>query len=159
DRYTTKVTDLLPGQVAHFFIPSDMFTDRLIVRITNVEPELPPDQQNAAFGDDLFVIGVDAPTSMAVHRIAGPGGSPGAIVHGDPPYPIDNRQTGTVRLPVQEDTTKAGRISTRLTIERRRRPPTLPSAVGQIRQGDLIPYYVDMPAAAEAVLELFWLQN
>jgi hypothetical protein len=159
DTFTSDVKDLKPGQVAHFFVPSDILTDRLVVKITSIVRELPPEDQNLLFGDDLFVMGVDAPTSFAVHRIGIPTGSEGAFVNTDSTFVIDNPQTGLVRLGLQGDWTNAGRISATLTIERERRPPNVPSAIGQIRQGDLIPFYVNVPAAAQAVFELFWLQN
>ena len=159
DKFTSDVKDLKPGQVAHFFVPSDILTDRLVVKITSIVRELPPEDQNIFFGDDLFVMGVDAPTSFAVHRIENPPGSEGVFVGADSMFTIDNPQTGLVRLGLQGDWTNAGRISAKLTIERERRPPNVPSAIGQIRQGDLIPFYVNVPAAAHAVFELFWLQN
>ena len=157
DKFTTEVKALKPGQVAHFFVPSDIFTDRLVVKITNIVPEA--DRQNTLFGDDLFVMGVDAPTSFAVHRIENPPGSEGVFVNADSTFTIDNPQTGLVRIALQGDWTNGGPISAKLTIERQRRLPTLPSAVGQIEQGDLIPFYVDVPVATQAVFELFWLQN
>jgi hypothetical protein len=153
------VKDLTPGQVAHFFVPSDIFTDRLVVKITNIVPELPADQQNAFFGDDLFVMGVDAPTSFAVHRIENPPGSEGVFINADATFTIDNPQTGLVRIGVQGDWTNAGKISARLTIERQRRLPNLPSAIRHITQGDVIPFYINVPVATQAVFELFWLQN
>lgn len=159
DKFTTEVKDLTPGQVAHFFVPSDIFTDRLVVKIASIVPELPPEDQNLLFGDDLFVMGVDAPTSFAVHRIENPPGSEGVFVNTDSTFTIENPQTGLVRIALQGDWTNAGRISAKLTIERHRSLPTLPSAVGKIEQGDIIPFYVNVPVAAEAAFELFWLQN
>jgi subtilisin family serine protease len=156
DRFTTQVNRLKPGQVAQFYVPSDIFTSKLVVKITNIDPELEPADQNALFGDDLFVMGVDAPTSFAVHRI----GSGGVFVAGDATFTIDNPQTGLVRIALQGDWTNAGRMSAKLTIERKRSLPTLPSAIGRIRQDDLVPYRIDVPAGVkEGVIELFWLQN
>jgi hypothetical protein len=157
DTFTSDVKDLKPGQVAHFFVPSDIFTDALVVKITNIAREGP--DQNLLFGDDLFVMGVDAPTSFAVHRIENPPGSEGVFVSTDTTFTIDNPQTGLVRIGLQGDWTNKRRISATLTIERQRRPPNVPSANGQIRQGDLIPYYIDVPVATQAVFELFWQQN
>ena len=58
-----------------------------MVKITNIVPEGP--DQNALFGDDLFVMGVDAPTSFAVHRIENPTGSEGVFVNADTTFTID----------------------------------------------------------------------
>lgn len=157
DKFSSQVSLLVPGQVAQFYVPSDMFTDRLVVTITNIVPEGP--DQNFFFGDDLFVMGVDAPTSTAVHRIENPPGSEGVFVNTDTSFTIDNPQTGLVRIAIQGDWTNAGRISANLAIERRRTPPTLPSATGHVRQDDIIPFHINVPAATQAVFELFWRQN
>ena len=157
DKFTTELKSLTPGQVAHFFIPSDAFTERLVVRITNIVPEAM--QPNTLFGDDLFVMGVDAPTSFAVHRIENPPGSEGVFVNADATFMIDKPQTGLVRLGLQGDWTNGGPISANLTIERQRSLSTLPSAAGKIEQGDVIPFYINVPVAKEAAFELFWLQN
>jgi hypothetical protein len=104
-------------------------------------------------------MGVDAPTSSAVHRIENPPGNEGAFVNADSKFTIDKPQTGLVRVAIQGDWTNAGRISSTLTIERRRGLPTLPSAIGQVRQDDIIPFHIKVPPAARAEFELFWLQN
>ena len=44
-------------------MPSDAWTDQLVVKLSNVAPELPPEQQNQLFGDDVLVRIADAPTS------------------------------------------------------------------------------------------------
>src|SRR5262249_49016679 len=147
DRFTARTPILTAGQVVQFYIPSDLFTDALTIKITEIVREGTP---NAIFGDDVFVMGVDAPTSFAVHRIAPDAG--GAFVAQDTTFTIDNPQTGLVRLAVQGDWTNGGRVSARVTIERTRRLPTLPSAVGQIQQDDEIPYSINVPAGtAQAV--------
>jgi len=164
DRFQTEVRDLLPGQVAQFFVPSDDQTDRLVVKITSVAPELPRDRQNVFFGDDLFVMGVDAPTSFAVHRIVTPqppaAAANGAFVNADATFTIDNPQNGLVRIAIQGDWTNAGRISATLTIERERGSLARATARGKVTQGDFIRIQVDVPAGAlQAVFEVFWRQN
>ncbi len=157
NRFTANVRNLLPGQVAQFYVPSDIFTDAITVTITEIQREGPV---NTLFGDDLFVMGVDAPTSFAVHRIEDPVGSEGVLVADDWSFTIDHPQTGLVRLALQGDWTNGGRISATLTLTRTRRLPTLPSAIGLVRQDDVIPYTVMVPAGtAASVFELFWLQN
>jgi subtilisin family serine protease len=159
DRYTRHLDKLVPGQVIQFFIPSDERTDRLTVSFSNVRPENPA-VVNQLFGDDLFVMGVDAPTSFAVHRIENPPGSEGVFVAGNATFTIDDPQTGFVRLAVQGDWTNAGPISADVTIERTRRPFGWHSGTGKVAQDDLIPVTVDVPAGtAQAVFELFWKQN
>jgi subtilisin family serine protease len=153
DVFKAHVKDLLPGQAAQFFVDSDIKTDRLVVKLSNVTPELPPSQQNQLFGDDLFVMVADAPTSFL---------SPLAIsfIAADTSIPIDNPQTGLVRVALQGDWTNAGRISADVRIERVRKNPPLPTAIGLVRQGDLVPIQFEVPAGtAELVVELGFLQS
>jgi subtilisin family serine protease len=153
DRFTAQVNRLKPGQVSQFYVPSDIFTNKLVVSITNIVKEGP---QNTLFGDDFFVMGIDAPTSFAVHRI----GDGGDFVGVDTTFTIDNPQTGLVRIALQGDWTNGGPVSAKVTIDRQRSLATLPSAIGRIRQDDLVPYTIDIPAGVtEGVIELFWLQN
>jgi hypothetical protein len=159
NRYTTRVGNLVPGQVAQIFVPSDFWTDRLVVKVTNVVPEKPPAEQNVFFGDDLFVNVADAPTSFAVLRV-GQDPGPNPFVVADTTYTIDNPQTGLVRVALQGDWTNAGKISADVTIERTRGPQGWPSAVGRIAEGETIPFEVTIPAgAAQAVFELSWLRS
>ena len=159
DKYKTRVRDLVPGQVAQIFVPSDFWTDRLEVKITNVVAEKAPEEQNALFFDDLFVNVADAPTSVAVLRV-GQSGGPSPYVLGDTTYTIDNPQTGLVRVALQGDSTNAGKISADVTIERTRGPQGRPSAVGRIAEGETVPFEVTIPAgAAKAVFELSWLRS
>jgi len=127
------------------------------VSLTELVPEGPV---NTLFGDDLFVMGVDAPTSFALHRIEDPPGSGGVFVNADRTFTIDHPQTGLVRIGIQGDWTNSGRISAKLTIERVRRLLGRRAAEGRIAQDDVIPFVVDVPAGtSEAVFELAWLQN
>ena len=151
DRFSSFVPRLVPGQVQQFFIPSDEQTDRLTVKITEVTPG---SVQNVLFGDDLFVMGIDAPTSEAVDRITP------QFVAGDATFVIDNPQTGLVRLALQGDWTNASPIAARVTIERQRSLLARRTASGVIRQDDSIPVTVHVPSgASQAVFELFWQQN
>jgi serine protease AprX len=153
DRYTAHVADLRPGQVNQFFVPSDVRTDRLTVKLSNITPELPAFQQNALFGDDVLLNVVDAPTSVGVLRLAG-------FVNADSTFTIDNPQTGLVRVALQGDSTNAGKISADVTIERVRGPQGRPSAVGRIGEGEDVVYEVAIPAgAAKAVFETSWLRT
>lgn len=151
DQFTALVPSLVPGQVQQFFIPADDRTDKLTVKITQITPG---GVQNALFGDDLFVMAIDAPTSEAVDRIEP------AFVAKDTTYVIDNPQTGLVRLALQGDWTNASPISARVTIERQRSPLARRTASGVIRQDDVIPVTVNIPSGvSQAVFELFWQQN
>jgi hypothetical protein len=148
-----KVKDLLPGQAAQFFVDADFKTDKLVVSFSNVTPALPPAQQNQLFGDDLAVRVADAPTSFFAPLVDD-------FVAGDKSYAIDNVQTGLVRVAILGDTTNAGRISADVRIERVRKTPPLPTAIGLIREGDIIPVAFDVPAGTtQLVVELGFLQS
>lgn len=155
DSYATDVWMLKPGQVMQLFIPADDRTERFTVSFTEVTPSGTP---NTLFGDDLFVMGLDAPTSQAIHRIDPV--NEGAFVNGDATFVIDNPQTGLVRLAIQGDWTNGGRISARVKITRQRARLARPTAVGMVQQDDLIPIRVNVPAGvSQAVFEVFWKQN
>jgi hypothetical protein len=146
------VSNLKPGEVAQIFVPSDAFTSRLTVTIDQVTPQLPPAQQNQFFGDDVFYMVADAPTSYLVERASGFVASTATRV-------IDNPQTGLVRVALQGDWTNAGKISARVTVTRER-GFALPSALSLIEQDEVELFEFDVPAgSSEAVFELAWKQN
>jgi hypothetical protein len=155
NRYTTTLSNLKPGEVAQIFVPSDFLTKRFTVTIDNVSAALPPADQNQLFGDDVFFMVIDAPTSFAVERASG-FVAVGATSASD----IADPQTGLVRVAVQGDWTNAGTVSARVTIERTRRFDGLPTTVGIIEQDETRFVEVDVPAgAADAVFEVSWLQS
>ena len=153
DVFSTRISSLRPGEVAHFFVPSQDRTDRFVVKLRNVTPALPADQQNQLFGDDLQVMIVDAPTSFAEIRAL-------EFVAGDADFTVDNPQSGIVRVAVQGDSTNAGRISADLVIERTRSRVGPPTFTGTLEQGDLVPVEVDVPAGTtQVVFETFWKED
>jgi subtilisin family serine protease len=166
DRFTTKLRNLKPGEVAHVFLPSDALTRRFDITIDQITPALPPDQQNQFFlcgdpgeefvcGDDLFVTVVDAPTSDNDTLAS-------AFVNSQDTMQlrVDHPQTGLVRIAVMGDWTNAGLISARLTVTRQRRLDGLPTKIGRIEQDEIRFVEVDVPAgASSAVFEVAWKQN
>jgi hypothetical protein len=166
NRFSTRIKNLKPGQVAQIFVPSDFLTSSLAVTIDQVTPELPPEQQNQFFlcgpdeapflcGDDVFVTIVDAPTSFALERAGGFPNSKEAFN-----ATIANPQTGLVRVALQGDWTNGGRVSATVTITRTQTFDGLPTAIAIIEQDETDFVEVDVPAgAAKAVFELAWSQN
>jgi hypothetical protein len=153
--FTTRIRNLRPGEVAHFFVQTRDEVNQLTVRLRNLKPELPPEQQNQLFGDDLYVRVADAPT----HIITGTSQVyvVDEFVFADADFVINEPQTGLVRVAVQGDRTNAGRISADLVIERRKRELKPESAEGRISEGQTIDYQVNVPAGkSNAVFELFW---
>src|SRR5207245_8339329 len=67
--FSTRVQNLRPGEVAHFFVETTDEVSRLVVHLRNITPQLPPEKQNQLFGDDLFVRVADAPTSFFSPRV------------------------------------------------------------------------------------------
>jgi subtilisin family serine protease len=154
EKFKTKLKNLKPGQVAHFFIPSSDRTDQFTVKLENVTPELPPASQNQLFGDDLFVQAVDAPTSFAETPLLIDAFTIGGS------FPINNPQTGLIRLAVQGDWTNAGRISGDLTIERKKNPQGFPTGLGKVEDGEFVEESFEVPAGtAQLVVELAWDTN
>jgi len=153
DSFSTHVRDLVPGQVAQFFVESDPDTDELQVDLTSLTPELPPAQQNQLFGDDVYFKIVDAPTSYEDLHVKD-------FVGADKSFVFDNPQTGLVRVALQGDWTNAGKVSADLTIRRVRSRAGRASAHGTIREGDLVPLEVEVPAGTqEARFETHFLRS
>jgi subtilisin family serine protease len=148
--FSTRIQNLRPGQVAHFFIETRDEVNRLVFRLRNITPQLPPDKQNQIFGDDLIVRIMDASTSAFLPKVD-------EFIATDSAFTLDEPQTGLVRIAVQGDWTNAGRISTDLVIEKSRRPLQPESAEGKISQQEQIEFRVNMPAGkSNATFELFW---
>jgi hypothetical protein len=153
NRYSARIRDLKPGEVAQIFVPSDFLTSSFTVTIDQIAPELPLEKQNQLFGDDIFYSIADAPTSFLVDR--GSGFVVDAVTNDVP-----NPQIGLVRVAVQGDTTNAGRVSATVTITRERKFDGFPTTVAIIEQDEIDFVEVDVPAgASKAVFELAWKQN
>jgi subtilisin family serine protease len=157
DRFTTHVANLQPGHVKHLFVPANDTTSQLNVRLFNVTPELPPGSQNQLFGDDLHIAIADAPTSTADWRIDPSLGESFVPAGSDITIPIDNPQTGFLRVALQGDWTNAGRVSADVEITQVRNPLGPPSDSGKVRQGEEDVVHFDIAAGThELVVELFW---
>ena len=151
DAFSTRITDLIPGQVAHFFVRSREDTDRLRITLDNIEPELPPGQQNFFFRDDLLLEVVDAPTSFARTRALA------FVRFGPATFEVRDPQTGIVRVAVMGSWTNAGRISADLIVEQERNSQGERTAAGRVGQGETDFVEVEIaPGTARAVLELSW---
>ena len=155
DAYVQRITNLLPGQVAQVFIPSDLATSRLTVELSDLSSTAP---SGGPTNDAAHVQLVDAPTGWrlewehAWERV--PIGFTGWS------RTIERPQTGLVRLAVQGNTGNSGRLSATVTIRRERTQPSAPSAAGRIRQDDFLPFDFDVPAGTRRLeVEATWRQN
>ncbi len=154
DTFTTHISNLVPGQVAHFFVESKKDSSQILVSFDNVSPELPPTEQNAFFGDDLLVHVADAPTSIDDLLLGD------TYINAPASYAFDNPQTGIVRVAVMGDWTNAGMISTDLTIQRVKTKEAKKLDSGEVEQGELDTLLVDVPVGtSELTFELSWSNN
>ncbi len=152
-QYATQVADLLPGQVAHFLVRSPKDAERLVVSLENVTPELPPEQQNALFGDAIILFVADAPTSFDVLRVA-------AGVFDDGTFVVDQPQTGLLRVAVMGAPSNAGRVSCDLRLERERTPLKGRTAFGALLEGEEEVVRFEVPAGiSELRLRLDWVHH
>ena len=153
DPYSMHMADLLPGQVQHVFVRSHKKTRSFSISFTNIQPELPPAEQNVLFGDDLFVTVQDAITSDK----ATVGGGFYAV---DTTVTVDQPQTGIIRIAVMGDWTNAGRISADLTITEVRSDEDEETAEGKVEQSETEVIFIDIPAGtAKASFDLSWKNN
>lgn len=149
--YSTSFNNLMPGQVGHLFLDSKKNTDAFEVCF-NATPELDPADQNAFFGDDLFVLVQDALTSD--EDVLGTYFMTQGCVS------IPNPQTGIVRVGIMGDWTNAGRISTDVFVTevRSSRMPKLFG--GKVAQGGSEFFEVSIPEeTSEVTFELSWNNN
>ena len=154
--YQTTLSDLVPGEVAHIFVEAKRGTRELEITLSNIAPELPPAQQNAFFGDDVFLKVQDARTSDEDNLLPGNGD---AFVASDTTFMVSPEE-GIVRIAVMGDWTNAGRISTDVTIREVRTPLPRQPASGRVAEGDADVYTVDVPAGiGSATFHLRWNNN
>ena len=149
DQFVTRVQSLKPGQVAHFFVNSPRDLADVTVKLTDIVVE-DPDHANVLLGDSLLLHVVDAPTSLAETRV-------NEFVEADSTFVIKQPQHGLVRVAVAGAFSNGGTVSATLTIERHREILGPPTETGRVRQGDLIPIQVDVPAGTEELtFDLSW---
>lgn len=108
DEYSQTIT-VQPGETAHFFVKTLKTTEELKLRITDIRPALPAEQQNALFGDDIIFTVVDAPTSFNDTRVF-------ELLQQDAAFTIKNPQEGILRLAILGDWTNVGAVSATLSM-------------------------------------------
>ncbi|NOX43045.1 MAG: S8 family serine peptidase [Gammaproteobacteria bacterium] len=151
--FSAMVVDLLPGQVSHFFIPTRDRTKKLIVTLNEILPELPPDEQNTIFGDDVFLTIIDAPTTINDVLFED-------FIATDKIIEIPFPQEGLVRVAVMGDWTNAGKISAKITIKEITRRLSRPVARGKLEDQEIDIFELEVDDdAKQIVFELFWKNN
>jgi hypothetical protein len=152
NRFSRHLITLLPGQVAHFYVPTQEDVDGLTVSVTGVAPWLPPGAQNPVDGDVVRLTVVDAPTSFAETRVSETVATGGTFAVAQP-------QSGLVRVAVQGASGNAGPVSFDLTIDRRRVSLGPTSATGTIAQNGDEPVAFDIPAGTGELSVLLTFQH
>ncbi len=147
--FTTAVS-LNPGEVAHFFLESDLKTSQVTVSIRNYQASLPATQQNEIFGDALLLTLIDAPTSINGILIDERVGS-------DSQFSVTNPQSGILRLALMGDWTNAGNVSATLEINTRERELANKYAAGKLRDNESDIFEVRVNDSISALnFELTW---
>lgn len=124
DTFNTTV-ELAPGQVKQFFVNSPRDADTFIVELTNITPELPPEEQNEIFGDDVALTIVDAPISYNETRVH-------EFLVDDSTFTVSPLQTGLVRVALMGDWTNAGNITVDLSLHLDTKRLPRPSFSGEL---------------------------
>jgi subtilisin family serine protease len=148
--FSTRVQNLLPGQVAHFFVPTELDTRAVHVNITNIVVEA-PGEQNQVFGDELLVQIVDAPTSLSRKHVD-------TFIEIDSSFVVERPQPGLLRVAVAGAFSNGGPVSATVTVVRKRKDQSgKDTASDKIRQGQVVPIRVDVPAGTETLrFDLAW---
>ncbi len=147
------VANLIPGEVAHFFIESKKNTDKITININNIVASLPAEEQNLFFGDDIFYNLQDAITHTDAVIAAG-------FITADEEIVIDNPQTGILRLAVMGDWTNAGNISADVSIQTHRGRQARVLAKGRVDQSEtqVATFYIP-DGTTQITFELSWKNN
>lgn len=156
--FSRRLHDLRPAERREFFVDVDRHTRFLMVKIRNITPALPPDQQNQLFGDDLQVAVQSAKTSTADYLTEVSPGVPGAaFVNADSEFVFENLETGIVRVTVLGDWTNVGAVSADVLILQVKGRTPRHDVKGQISQGEQKVYtFAVPPGATEASFKLAW---
>lgn len=146
------VRNLRPGERHDLVYRVTPDVRKVFVTVSGLTPELPPDEQNQLFGDDLLLTVHSAKTS--------------AIGEGDykvfefttgGAFVIDDPEPGLLRVTVNGDWTNAGKVSAHVSISPSLEPLPGATAHGRLREGDAAVFPVVVPAGVgEAEFRLRW---
>jgi hypothetical protein len=152
-----RFRNLRPGERAEILYEISEKTKQVVVDLTNVVPELPPDQQNALFWDDIFINIHSAQTSSDPYT---PGGDyvASGFTFGDT-FVINDPEPGIMRITIMGDMTNAGRISADVMVTSSREPSPGFTAQGRLREGQIDVVSVKLPSANVAEFRLEWNEH
>ena len=141
---------LVPGEAEHVLVPTNAETASIMVSISDVQPQLPLNEQNVIFGDDVFITVVDAPTSFNDVLASD-------FIASDAQWEFDAPQYGYLRLAVMGDFTNAGAISATITITEKQKKPLNALVKQRISDGQFDSYPLLVTAGTGSIqFELDW---
>jgi hypothetical protein len=147
------VNNLVPGQKREFLVQIGKDLGNVQVNLTSVTPQLPPDEQNQLFGDDIILAVHQAKTSAF-----GEGDYPVyTFANGAAFFSIDGPEPGYMRVVVAGDWTNAGNVSATLTLTATNKGTAAFSQYGKISEGDLLTIPYTVPSGLSVTtFELTW---
>ena len=139
-----------PGEVKQFFLDIDPDVHDVVVNVTGISPEFPPDKQNIIFGDDLMATFIDAPTSIDDTRFR-------EFLTKDTELNVSHPQPGIARLAFMGDWTNMGTISAEVEISILREELMPPIASGNLIDEQIDEYSLTVTAdMTQIVIGLAW---
>ncbi len=145
--------NLVPGQTRQFYVPVRNTTAHLDVDVSTIMPELPPEEQNAMFGDDLIITVVDAPTSYGEFLFDD-------FIFEDTNIPVPYPQPGLVRVAVMGDWTNAGPVEADVMISVTSMDNVRPSVRGRIKDEEEDVFQFDVgDSVTQLNFVLTWIRN
>jgi subtilisin family serine protease len=147
-----RVKNLLPGQRSDILYYVGPNTRQVIVTLAGFEAELPADQQNAFFGDDILLAIHSAKTSAI-----GEGDYKVLTFTTGTTQVIDDPEPGVLRVTVNGDWTNAGKVSAEVWITSTNQPLPGLTRVGKVKEGESLVFPVQVPSGvSEAEFRLSW---
>ena len=140
-----RVRGLLPGEREDILYQVGPNVRKVFVTLAGFATELPPDEQNQLFGDDVL---------LAIHTA-----KTSAIGEGDYPvfsfttggtFTIEDPEPGLLRITVNGDWTNAGRVSADVLISPSEEALPGVTAHGRLREGEAAVFPVAVPAGVGA---------
>jgi subtilisin family serine protease len=151
--FAVHLDKLRQSERREFYFVVDKNTEAVEVAVSNITPELPADQQNQLFGDDIQFAVQSAVTSFPDYLTDPPGEAPpGPIfLNDDATFTFSRPQTGLMRITVLGDWTNAGRVSADLRITERRAALPAQTFTGKILDGQIRAHTLTLPAGLPSV--------
>ncbi|MCI0567432.1 MAG: S8 family serine peptidase [Acidobacteria bacterium] len=151
-----SVGPLKPGQRGEIIYEVTPNTAQVVVTLSNFSASLPPAQQNALFGDDIFLTIHRAKTSRQP-------GTTGYFVRTfteGGQFVLNNPEFGLIRVTLNGDWTNAGDVSADVSIVAAVDPTPQLTDQGKIHQGDVLTRNVTIPVGASvAEFRALWREG